>query len=186
MKLVVGLGNPGSRYRNTRHNLGFMVVDAFARRYDIDTGRERFQSWIGSGEVDDQRVVLAKPTTFMNRSGQAVVAMVRFYKLEPADLLVVTDDLALPLGKLRIRPQGSAGGHNGLDDIVNRLGTEGFARLRIGIDSPTWNAAEHVLGAFDEGDLATIAQAETRAVDAAICWITDGVVTAMNRYNQDA
>ena len=185
MKLVVGLGNPGTRYRNTRHNLGFRVVDELAHRYDIDIGLEKFHSWIGLGDVCDRRVVLAKPTTFMNRSGRAVLAIGRFYKLESVDLLVVTDDLALPLGKLRIRACGSAGGHNGLDDIVERLGTEDFARLRIGIDSPTWNATDHVLSAFGEAELATITQATTQAADAVTCWVTDGVVTAMNRYNRD-
>ncbi len=184
MKLVVGLGNPGSRYRNARHNLGFMVVDELARRHHIDTSREKFHAWVGLGQISEQKVVLAKPTTFVNRSGQAVLAIGRFYKLDLADLLVVTDDMALPLGKLRIRAQGSAGGHNGLADIVQRLGTEDFSRLRIGIDSPQWDATDHVLGDFDESELPTVTDTVSRAADAVAYWMENGVAATMNRYNR--
>lgn len=185
MKLIVGLGNPGSRYAKTRHNLGYMVVDELARRHAIDTTREKFQAWIGQGDIAEERVLLAKPTTFMNRSGQAVQAIGRFYKLELTDLLVVTDDLALPLGKLRVRPQGRAGGHNGLTDIIQRLGEDGFSRLRIGIDSPQWNASDHVLGEFDAEEMSVVTAAVLRSANAVECWIKDGVSSAMNEYNRD-
>ncbi len=184
MKLVVGLGNPGSQYERTRHNLGFMVADELARRHSIDVSQEKFGAWIGLGRIADQKVALAKPTTFMNRSGQATQAIGRFYKLELEDLLVVTDDMALPFGKLRIRAEGSAGGHNGLADIIQRLGTEAFSRMRLGIDSPQWNATEHVLGKFDDGEWPAVVQAVSHAADAVTCWIEEGVETTMNRYNQ--
>ncbi|MCH8967529.1 MAG: aminoacyl-tRNA hydrolase [Planctomycetes bacterium] len=185
MKLIIGLGNPGSRYAKTRHNLGYMVVDELARRHNIDTTREKFSAWIGQGAVGEERILLAKPTTFMNRSGQAVQAIGRFYKLELSDLLVVTDDLALPLGKLRLRALGSAGGHNGLTDIIERLGDDGFSRLRIGIDSPQWNASDHVLGEFDAEEMSIVTPAVTRSADAVEFWIRSGVSSAMNEYNRD-
>ncbi len=185
MKLIIGLGNPGSRYAKTRHNLGYMVVDELARRHNIDTPREKFSAWIGQGAIGAERILLAKPTTFMNRSGQAVQAIGRFYKLELSDLLVVTDDLALPLGKLRVRPQGRAGGHNGLTDIIQRLGDDDFSRLRIGIDSPQWNATDHVLGEFDAEEMTIVTPAVTRSADAVECWIRSGVSMTMNEYNRD-
>lgn len=185
MKLVVGLGNPGSRYRRTRHNLGFMVIDRLAERWAIDVTRERMNAWIGNGRFGEHAVVLAKPTTFMNRSGSAVQAIGHFYRLQRTDLLVVTDDLALPLGKLRLRAQGSAGGHNGLADIIERLGTQDFARLRVGIDSPTYGATDHVLGEFDPADAAVVQAAVDRAADAVACWIEYGVEAAMNRFNSE-
>ena len=184
MKLVVGLGNPGSQYERTRHNLGFMVADELARRHSIDVSQEKFRSWIGLGLIADYKVALAKPTTFMNRSGQAVQAIGRFYKLELEDLLVVTDDIALPFGKLRIRAGGSAGGHNGLADVIQRLGTEAFSRMRIGIDSPQCNATEHVLGKFDDSEWPAVVQAVSHAADAVTCWIKEDVEVTMNRYNQ--
>ena len=184
MKLIVGLGNPGSRYAKTRHNLGYMVVDELARRHEIDTTREKFSAWIGQGTIAAERVLLAKPTTFMNRSGQAVQAIGRFYNLELGDLLVVTDDLALPLCKLRIRPQGSAGGHNGLTDIIQRLGDDAFSRLRIGIYSPQWNATAHVLGEFVADEMSIVKPAVTRSPDAVECWIRIGLISVINDYNR--
>ncbi len=185
MKLVVGLGNPGVKYQNTRHNLGFMVVDCLARRLAIDVSRERLQAWLGLGECHGHKVVLAKPSTFMNRSGQAVLAIGRFYKLELPDLLVVTDDLALPLGRLRLRARGTAGGHNGLSDIEQRLGSVEYARLRIGIDAPQWDATAHVLGLFDDAEQPVVVAAVNRAADAVDCWIEHGLEKAMNTYNRD-
>ena len=136
MKLIVGLGNPGTKYLGTRHNLGFAVVDALAKRWAIEMAREKFHAFFGDGAVRNQRVALLKPTTFMNRSGQAVSAAGRFYQAEREDLLVVSDDLALPLGRIRVRGGGSAGSHNGLQDIIDRVGFSDFARLRVGIDVP--------------------------------------------------
>lgn len=189
MKVIVGLGNPGERYRHTRHNLGYMVVDELARRHGLDLTQEKFHAWFGLGDILGEKVALAKPTTFMNRSGQAVLAIGRFYKLELPDLLIVTDDLALPLGRLRLRPSGSAGGHNGLLDIAARLGTQDFARLRIGIDAAAGNAVQHVLSEFDEREQAQVAASVRRAADAVECWISSGIQAAMNAFNglpQDA
>lgn len=185
MKLVVGLGNPGSQYRDTRHNLGFMVVDRLADRHGIDLSQEKFHAWIGLGSVGGDKVALAKPTTFVNRSGQAVQAIGRFYKLELGDLLVVTDDMALPLGKIRFRPAGSAGGHNGLADVAQRLGTEDFGRLRVGIGSANYNAVDHVLGRFEDEELPDVKKVVERAADAVTCWIENDIAVAMNAFNPD-
>ncbi|MFQ5494384.1 MAG: aminoacyl-tRNA hydrolase [Phycisphaerae bacterium] len=185
MKLIVGLGNAGKKYAGTRHNVGFDVVDILAARWDIDARRERFHGWTGVGRIGDERVVLLKPTTLMNRSGRAVLAAGRFYKLEASDLLVIGDDLALPLGRLRMRAGGSAGSHRGLQDIIDRLGTDAWCRLRVGIDEPVGDAAAYVLSRFsaDEEDL--MGPTRQRAADAAECWVTEGVDLAMTRFNGD-
>src|SRR5205085_7432881 len=158
MKLIVGLGNPGREYANTRHNIGFRVLDELARRHAIDLTRRKFSGVIGSGSIAGEQVLLLKPETYMNLSGRSVREALTFHKLEPSDLLVIVDDLALPLAKLRIREKGSAGGHNGLTSIVNELGTDEFARLRIGIG---WIEGKrmvgHVLGAFTAEEEAQIA-----------------------------
>lgn len=183
MKLIVGLGNPGPRYESTRHNVGFRVADELAGRWKVDLGREQFHGWAGSAVVGEERVLLLKPTTFMNRSGQAVQAAGRFHRLEPADLLVISDDFALPLGRLRMRARGSAGSHNGLSDIVNRLGSEEFARLRIGIGGPVGDPARYVLERFADAEEPIVRQVVLRAADAVECWLARGVEAAMNEYN---
>ncbi len=183
MKLIVGLGNPGTKYAATRHNVGFRVADLLAARGGIDLPQEKFHAWFGRGTIAGTEVVLMKPTTFMNRSGQAVVAAGRFYQLPPDDLLVISDDTALPLGKLRLRRSGGAGGHNGLQDIIDRLGTEDFARLRIGIDAPVGERVGFVLSRFADPDEKRMTEACERAADAVECWLTQGIDQAMNRYN---
>ncbi len=183
VKLIVGLGNPGTRYAATRHNLGFRVVDELAGRHVIDIGQEKFHGGFGSGSIGNQRVVLLKPTTFMNRSGQAVHAAGAFYRLELNELLVISDDMALPLGKLRLRPGGSAGGQKGLGDIINRLGSDAFARLRIGIDPPVGDPVDYVLTRFSPDEQPAIEQAVKRAADAVECWVANGIDAAMNQYN---
>ena len=185
MKLVVGLGNPGERYERTRHNVGFRVIDELARRWEIAVKRRKFGGKIGGGRIADQRVLLLEPMTYMNRSGRTVREAVTFHKLKPADLLVVADDLALPLGRLRLRPQGSAGGHNGLADIIAELGGSGFARLRVGIESVAGaSMVRHVLSPFSAQEEREMVQAIRRAADAVECWMRDGVDTAMNTYNR--
>ena len=183
VKLIVGLGNPGQRYEATRHNVGFRVVDELSSRWGIDTSRERFHAWAGSGLVGEERVLLLKPTTFMNRSGQAVQAAGRFHRLDLASLLVVSDDFALPLGRIRVRPRGSAGSHNGLADIVNRLGTEEFARLRVGIGEAIGDPAGYVLERFSQAEEVVVRQVVSRAADAVECWLTSGAEAAMNQFN---
>lgn len=185
MKMIVGLGNPGPDYAGTRHNVGFDVVDRLAARWGVSLSTEKFHAWFGKGNIRGEAVVLLKPTTFMNRSGQAVLAAGRFYKLELEALLVVNDDLALPPGRLRMRAGGSAGGHNGLQDIVNRLGSDAWCRLRIGIGEPVGNASTHVLGRFREEDEEIMALATERGADAAECWVKNGPESTMTRYNAD-
>ncbi len=183
MKLIVGLGNPGSKYAATRHNVGFRVIDELASRWDIATKQEKFHAWFGKGVICGEPTLLLKPTTFMNRSGQAVVAAGRFYRLELADLAVVGDDLALPPGRLRLRPLGSAGSHRGLQDIINRMGTDVFVRLRIGIGSAIGDAADFVLSPFVAEEEEIIERVVARSADALECWITNGSEETMNRFN---
>jgi len=185
MKLVVGLGNPGSRYEKTRHNLGFRVVDVLAGRWRIEVNRQKFNAWVGEGLVAGQRTLLLKPTTFMNLSGQAVQPAVAFYKVPLEELLVISDDLDLPIGALRIRASGSSGGHRGLESVIGLLGSDGFARVRIGIGrAERTDAVSHVLGGFSPEEEAEVDAAVQRAADAVECWIADGVTAAMNRFNR--
>ncbi|RME37377.1 MAG: aminoacyl-tRNA hydrolase [Planctomycetota bacterium] len=185
MKLIVGLGNPGPRYAGTRHNVGYDVVDRVARRWNIDLGSEKFHGWFGKGTIADKPVVLLKPTTWMNRSGQAVVAAGRFYKLSLEDLLVISDDLALPLGRLRLRTSGSAGGHKGLQDILDRLGDDRWCRLRVGIGEAVGDPVRYVLERFTEDEEAVMEPARQRAAEAVACWVEHGPQKTMNRYNGD-
>lgn len=183
MKLIVGLGNPGKSYAGTRHNVGFRVVDALARRWRIEMAAEKFHAWFGKGEVAGASAVLLKPTTFMNRSGQAVLAAGRFYRLELPDVLVVYDDTALDLGRLRLRKKGSAGGHNGLADVLTRLGTEEIFRLRVGIGAPLGGLTPYVLGSFSASEEEVVERVFPRAADAIERWVTDGPDAAMNAFN---
>jgi len=187
MKLIVGLGNPGPQYQHSRHNVGFEVLDRLARRWASGApARSRFHGVLVEGRSGEQRVLLLKPTTFMNRSGQAVAEAVRFYKFDPGEaLLVVVDDVALPCGMIRIRPEGGPGGHNGLSDIQEKLGTEVYARLRIGIDPPgEIPQKEYVLGRFRPDQRAALEAGLEDAVDAAACWVASDCQEAMNRFNR--
>ncbi len=184
MKLIVGLGNPGTEYANTRHNAGFMALDRLARRHNLSGVRHKFHSGALEGAIAGDKCVLMQPTTYMNRSGLAVGEAVAFYKLELADLLVVVDDVALPCGRIRLRPSGSAGGHNGLADIERALGGDQYPRLRIGIDEPgPIPQVDYVLGRFTQSQLAALEPALDRTCDAIECWITQGIAQAMTRYN---
>lgn len=189
MKLIVGLGNPGNEYDRTRHNVGFEVVDRLARRFvDPQRGaaKARFSGLLLEAEIGTERVLLLRPTSFMNRSGQSVAEAVRFHKMDAArDLLVVSDDLALPCGTIRVRPDGGAGGHNGLADIGEKLGSFTWPRLRVGIDAPGAVPQEqYVLGRFRPDQLPAIEGAIEEAVAASACWAKDGLETAMNRFNR--
>ncbi len=185
MKLIVGLGNPGAKYRGTRHNVGFDVLSVLARRYDVGRPKGKFNAEVAETRIGNEKAVLVSPLTFMNLSGQSVRAAIDFYKCDAGDLLVICDDLNLELARLRIRKNGSAGGQNGLKDIINRLGHQDFCRLRIGIGKVPagWDAADFVLGKFSEHDLAAIEQGIQRASDAVETWITEGPLVAMNRFN---
>ncbi|MBI5651946.1 MAG: aminoacyl-tRNA hydrolase [Chloroflexi bacterium] len=184
MKLIAGLGNPGARYARSRHNVGFLIVERFARTHHFDFARKRFNAEIAEGALGETRVMIAKPQTFMNLSGDAVGKLFAFYKIAPHDLLVVYDDLDLPLGKLRMRSRGSAGGHHGMESIIGRIGTSDFPRLRVGIGRPHPNAdIDHVLGDFDRDERVLMDETFARAVDAIEVWLADGISKAMNRFN---
>ncbi len=188
MKLVVGLGNPGSRYRGTRHNVGFEVVDGLVARHGL-----RLDAWKSLAEVaewrrPEGRVLFAKPLTFMNLSGEAVAGLMGFYKIELADVLVVCDDVNLVEGRLRARPEGSEGGNNGLRSITALLGTAAYARIRIGVGrgDERRDLVDHVLSRFDPDEQPVMNAAMDRAADAVELWITDGLGPVMNRFNAES
>lgn len=180
LRLLVGLGNPGREYRETRHNVGFMILDRLAARERAEFRKEK--SWQAEvARAGD--LVLCKPLTYMNLSGQSVRPLTQFYKIEPAQMLVILDDMALPLGKLRLRPDGSAGGHNGLKSIIEHFGTPAIPRLRVGIGSAERDAVDHVLGRFALEEQAPLEQSLVRALEAIDCTRTQGLAAAMNAYN---
>lgn len=184
IKLIAGLGNPGTRYARSRHNVGFMIADRFAHSHHLDFTRRRFNAQIAEGTVAGQRVMIVKPQTFMNSSGEAVGKLFAFYKIAPQDLLVIYDDLDLPLGKTRLRATGSSGGHHGMESIIARIRTSDFPRLRVGIGRPNPDAdIDHVLGAFDEDEYPVMDETIHRAVDAIDVWLADGITKSMNRFN---
>ncbi|MEQ1573156.1 MAG: aminoacyl-tRNA hydrolase [Vicinamibacterales bacterium] len=189
MKLIVGLGNPGSEYRDTRHNVGFMVIDAIARRHGLTLSLAPSQvpeTFVGK-QFGPAPLLVAKPLTFMNRSGDAVAALARYYDIAGSELLVVVDEVALPFGRLRARARGSAGGHNGLKSIVDRLGTTEFARLRLGVGrgDARRDLADHVLSKFGSGERAELDTFIARAADAAEMFAVDGIEKVMNTYNPE-
>ncbi len=183
--IVVFLGNPGPKYAMTRHNAGFLTADAVEKKYGVRIDRSKHKALTAVCDVGGVRVLLMKPQTFMNLSGDAAGDAMRFYKLPPERLLVVSDDVHLPLGRIRIRPSGSAGGHNGLKDIIAKCGGEGFPRVRIGVGEvpPGWELVDWVLSVFRNQDAETILETAARAADAVECVITRGVQETMNRYN---
>lgn len=186
MILIAGLGNPGTRYAKTRHNMGFDAVDILARKYGIGLKTDRFRAKVGTGVIGGEKVLLMKPQTYMNESGTAVSAAVSYYKLDPASqLIVLSDDIALPPGVIRIRKAGSAGGQKGLKDIIAKLGTQDFARIRIGVGAKPegWDLADHVLSVFSPEERQTVDEALARAAEAAAMIVSDGADAAMNRYN---
>ncbi|MBN2445113.1 MAG: aminoacyl-tRNA hydrolase [Phycisphaerae bacterium] len=187
MKLIAGLGNPGPRYAGSRHNIGYQVVDELARRWSVDVSRHerRFDALLGDGPIAGTRGLLLKPTTFMNLSGRSVAAAWRYYKIGLPDVLVVHDDLDLPVGKLRLRGAGSAGGHKGLSDVIRHLGTDEVSRLRIGIGKVDRSATvEYVLSAFTPEEREIMAQGIQAAADAVELWMRVGVENAMNEVNR--
>ncbi len=185
MKLVVGLGNPGRRYEGTRHNVGYIVVGELAKKYSAGGLKSRFQGETADAELNGEKALLLTPTTYMNLSGASVLAARDFYKIPHEDLLIICDDLNLPLAKLRMRTAGSAGGQKGLEDIIRRLGTDEFTRLRIGIGAPPegWNWPDFVLSKFSKEEIPAMEQAIAQAVEAVAVWAREGVQTCMNRYN---
>ena len=190
MRLIVGLGNPGREYRETRHNVGFMVVDEIARRHNLTLAMAPSQipDAMIAKKFGDDALLLAKPLTFMNNSGEAVAALARYYDVPAGDLLIVVDEVALPFGRLRARARGSAGGHNGLKSVIARLGTTEFARLRLGVGrgDARRDLADHVLAKFERDEQAALEGFIARAADAAEMFAVDGIAKVMNVYNPEA
>ncbi|HEY2906932.1 MAG TPA: aminoacyl-tRNA hydrolase [Vicinamibacterales bacterium] len=191
MKAIFGLGNPGARYKGTRHNIGFEVLDELARRGSVgfesapaEALIARIRSTVGSGGLVGSGVLLAKPLTFMNASGQAIGELLRYFKIEIADMLVIVDEVQLPLGRVRARVRGSAGGHNGLKSVIAHLGTD-FPRLRIGVGrgDARRDLADHVLAKFDKDEGAEVERMTMRAADAAEVFVTEGIAAVMNQFN---
>lgn len=188
MKLIVGLGNPGPQYERTRHNVGFRVVDRLAEKWGFTWSERRARAILASGTVGTEKVVLAKPLTFMNLSGESVGELARWYKLSPEDILVIYDELDLPTGRVRLRPGGNAAGHNGMRDIIARLHTSDFPRLRVGIGRPKHGRVEgrdHVLSAANGDDALLLATGEERAAEAVQMLLSQGVEATMNAINPD-
>lgn len=185
VKLVVGLGNPGRQYRESRHNLGFRVVDLLSASWSIEVTGKKHKALYGRGRWQEHSVVLLKPQTYMNHSGESVLSAMSFYKVLPSDIFVILDDIALPSGQLRVRQQGSAGGHNGLKDVIRKLGRDDICRLRIGIGAAeAGRAVEHVLGRFVEDEKQKIEDVVRQARGCVECWLAKGVQAAMTKYNQ--
>jgi PTH1 family peptidyl-tRNA hydrolase len=189
VKLIVGLGNPGREYRDTRHNIGFMVVDEVARRHGIDwaPGPSQIAETLIGKRFGAEPLMVAKPLTYMNNSGDAVAGLVRYFNVAHEDLFVVVDEVALPFGRLRARARGSAGGHNGLKSIIERLGTTEFSRLRLGVGRGDGrrDLADHVLARFERSEQAELETLITRAADAAEMFAAEGISNVMNVYNPD-
>ena len=184
--LIVGLGNPGEQYENTRHNVGFLVADELGERGSFPIQRLKFKALTNTAVIGGQGALVMKPTTYMNLSGEAVGEAARFYKIPPGRVLVISDDVDLPLGKLRIRTGGSAGGHNGLKSVIQHLGADQFPRLKVGVGGkphPDYDMADWVLGKLQGEDKKVMDQAVKRAADAVECFLRDGPQKAMNQFN---
>ena len=184
--LAVFLGNPGPKYEWTRHNVGFITCDALAKKKGVSVNKAKFRALTATVGMGDESVLLMKPQTYMNNSGEAVGEAVRFYKIPPEHVIVVSDEVSLPTGRLRIRQKGSAGGHNGLKSIIAHLGTDQFPRIRLGVGAPPhpdYDMADWVLGTFKNQDAEDMDAATARAWDAVVCYITEGPEKAMDRFN---
>ncbi len=187
MYIIVGLGNPGKQYAHTRHNVGFDTIDILADKYNISVDIKKHKALCGKGMIGGQKVVLAKPQTFMNLSGESVRELVDFYKIDPEEeLIVIYDDISLEPGQLRVRPKGSAGGHNGIKNIIAHLGTQVFKRVKVGVgEKPKgYDLADYVLGHFSKEDRMLMEDAFGRAAEAAVCMMNDSMEHAMNQYNK--
>lgn len=180
------LGNPGLKYNGTRHNAGFMAADAMAKKYGVSINKMRFKALTQTVDIGGSKVLLMKPQTYMNLSGEAIAQAARFYKIPPERVIVVSDETALPIGRLRIRKSGSAGGHNGLKNIIAQLGTDTFPRIRMGVGAPPhpdYDMVDWVLAAFKGQDAADMEKAAERAAEAVECYVKEGAERAMNKFN---
>jgi len=183
MKIIVGLGNPGREYGSTRHNIGFDVIDILSKRHKIPVKTKRDRAFMGEGTILEEQVILLKPLTYMNLSGEAVAQAARRYRIDVSDILVICDDVNLPLGRLRIRGKGSAGGHNGLKSIINSLRSDEFPRVRVGIGSASGDMVDHVLSRFHPQERQVVHDCTQKAADAVECALAEGLDAAMNKFN---
>lgn len=183
MFLIVGLGNPGKDYENTRHNIGFDAIDVLADKYNIDINREKFKGVYGEGFIGGNKVILLKPTTYMNLSGESIRAVKDFYKLNDDEILVIYDDISLEVGRIRIREKGSAGGHNGIKSIISQLGSDEFPRIKIGVGQPKGNLVNHVLGKFSKEEREVLNETLGAVASATEVVIKDDTKSAMNKFN---
>lgn len=185
MTVIVGLGNPGNKYQFTRHNVGFRVIDVLSQQHNIKVNKLKHKALCGEGTIQGKRVMLVKPQTFMNSSGESVRDIVEWYKLPHENIIVIYDDVDLPVGTVRIRPSGSAGTHNGMKSVIYQLQSDSFPRIRIGIGKAPegWDLADYVLSEFTENDYVPIKESIERAAAAVPAILTDGVAAAMNLYN---
>ena len=185
MKIIVGLGNPGNEYAKTRHNVGFMLVDALAEHLNINLWKDKFNAQIAEGRIGTEKILLVKPQTYMNNSGEAVGPLMRWYKVTPEDIIVAHDDMDIPAGTIRIRKKGSSGGHNGIKSLIAHLGSENFPRVRLGVGRPLpgWSVVNHCLAPFPQEDNTAVDEAIKYLIPAVECIVNDSVDMAMNKYN---
>ena len=183
MILIVGLGNPGKQYEQTRHNIGFDVIDYMANKYNIDVNREKFKGICGEGFIENKKVILLKHLTYMNLSGERIRELANFYKLEDDEIIVVYDDISLDIGRLRIREKGSAGGHNGIKSIIQNLGGDKFPRVKVGVGQPKDNLVNHVLGKFSKEDREHIEKVIPVVSDAIVEIVKNDAKESMNKFN---
>lgn len=183
MYLIVGLGNPGSEYADTRHNIGFQVLDLMAEKYNIKINRIKFKGSIGEGNIKGEKVIFLKPSTFMNLSGESVIEAASFYKIPKENIIVIYDDISLEVGRIRIRPEGSAGGHNGIKNIILHLSSEVFPRIKVGVGQPGGDLVRHVLGRFSKVEGEILEKVFPKVIEATEAIVVSGVVEAMNKFN---
>lgn len=185
MKLIVGLGNPGREYELTRHNIGFMAIDEIAKRWNISLNEQKFKGVFGAGFVNGEKVILLKPLTYMNLSGESIRPLMDYYKIDVEDFVVMYDDLDIPVGKLRLRMKGSAGGHNGVKSTISHLGTQEFQRIRMGIDRPKngMKVVDYVLGRFTSEEIPDVNHSIEKAADACEEWLNKPFLQIMNTFN---
>ncbi|MFC0274267.1 aminoacyl-tRNA hydrolase [Metabacillus herbersteinensis] len=185
MKLIIGLGNPGKQYESTRHNIGFIIIDQLSKSLNIPLDRTKFNGLYGMGHISGEKVILLKPLTYMNLSGECIRPLMDYYEIENHDIAVIYDDLDLPTGKIRLREKGSAGGHNGIKSMIQHLGTPGFNRVRVGIDRPTngMKVPDYVLGRFGDDELIHIKKAIEQSSNACEKWISSPFIQVMNEFN---
>ena len=183
MILIVGLGNPGKQYEQTRHNIGFDVIDYMANKYNIEVNSEKFKGICGEGFIENKKVILLKPLTYMNLSGESIRELANFYKLEDDEIIVVYDDISLDIGRLRIREKGSAGGHNGIKSIIQNLGGDKFPRVKVGVGQPKDNLVNHVLGKFSKEDREHIEKVIPVVSDAIVEIVKNDAKESMNKFN---